>query len=745
MARHISKRDLGPVLAAASTWVDTCWINDGSLFSADALWTPALIEEVRAAFVDHPDDTGADFMTKLKGQMAGASASAQRLMAEMQYALLLFPSNVGPETKRRQVNEIWSLAGDVLPADHPLLADAVLAGVGSGGMGFNTLRWREVVFIISLSAAIKRVEPGERNRVLHHYDAYMNWADSVVRDGSRQFRHMLRYFLFPDRVERMSSDGERWGVLEGFKVGTRATLRKWSDRQLDEALLTLRQRVEGEHPGQLLDFYEPPLKQVWRQQDEAEQPETGPHPVDAPTIVAQPLSTYNAGPSVEPVNLILYGPPGTGKTHWLRGKLAEYTDAPASVDLETWTQETLAQWNWRCVIAAALADLRRPVRVPELAAHRWILAKVKERGRTANVLATLWASLQGHTPESVTSVRYASRRPPFIFTKRESGVWELLPDWQEQDSESTELLKTLKAGPGAAKAEIRRYKLLTFHPSFSYEDFIRGIRPVSTGEDGVTQFRLVDGKFKQICDEARANPGKRYAIFIDEINRANIAKVFGELITLIEVDKRAVYDADGRLISGMAVNLPGGDSADTSELPFGVPSNLDIYGTMNTADRSIALLDVALRRRFQFRELEPDYGTLVANVGAVDRGRLLRRINDRLEYLLDRDHRIGHGYLFHVRTLEDLRRVFAEQIIPLLQEYFFDDFARVAMVLSTSGPRFVAPERLEFSRLFPGRPDDGASGSRDRYLLTRREAWTEDSFIGIYGESEATVSAQLGS
>jgi 5-methylcytosine-specific restriction protein B len=97
-----------------------------------------------------------------------------------------------------------------------------------------------------------------------------------------------------------------------------------------------------------------------------------------------------------------------------------------------------------------------------------------------------------------------------------------------------------------------------------------------------------------------------------------------------------------------------------------------------------------------------------------------------------------------VRTLDDLRRVFAEQIIPLLQEYFFDDFARVAMVLSTDGPAFLARERMEFSRLFPGRPDDGASSSRERYLLTPRETWTEDSFIGIYGDTEAMTLVPLG-
>lgn len=151
-------------IEATARWAEDCWVNDGSAFSADALWTPALIEEVQRAFVDHPDDSTDDFMTKLKGQMRTASAGAQRLMAEMLFALLLFPSNFKPHTKRRQVDEIWSLAGAPLDMSHPLLADAALTGIGSGGPGFNNHRWREVVFIISLSKAIKQLERTQRAR-----------------------------------------------------------------------------------------------------------------------------------------------------------------------------------------------------------------------------------------------------------------------------------------------------------------------------------------------------------------------------------------------------------------------------------------------------------------------------------------------------------------------------------------------------------------------------------------------------
>ncbi|MEO5669744.1 MAG: AAA family ATPase [Ramlibacter sp.] len=435
-----------------------------------------------------------------------------------------------------------------------------------------------------------------------------------------------------------------------------------------------------------------------------------------------------------PVNLIVYGPPGTGKTHWLREKFKDYTDTPSNVDMDTWVQEVLTGYGWRSVIAAALNDFASSVRVPELREHRWIKAKTKQRGRTAaSVQATLWGYLQEHTPEANTAVKVSVRRPPYIFSKRETGDWELVADWQELDDESAELYRLLKAGPKASKEEIRRYKVVTFHPSFSYEDFVRGIRPVATSDDGATQFRLVDGKFKQICDEAHANPGHRYALFIDEINRANVAKVFGELITLIEPDKRAVFDPDGRLVSGMAVHLPGGDSTEVAERAFGVPKNLDIFGTMNTADRSIALLDVALRRRFQFEEREPDYTKLDRSIGIVHLGKLLHRINDRLEYLLDRDHRVGHGYLMQVQTLAELRSSFSMQIVPLLQEYFFDDFSRVAMVLSTKGTApLIAPERLVFGHLFVGQGTDGVPADRHRYSLTPISNWAAESFCGIY-------------
>jgi hypothetical protein len=444
-------------------------------------------------------------------------------------------------------------------------------------------------------------------------------------------------------------------------------------------------------------------------------------------------------------NLILYGPPGTGKTHWLRTKFAEYEDEPGHVDDATWLQETLSNYGWRPVIAAVLADLKKPARVPEIRDHPWLIAKAKQRGRTpASCHQTLWGFLQEHTPTAAPYVNSSVRRAPFIFSKLESGDWQLEKDWKEQDDEAAQLFQKLTAGSQSAKEKIRRYRVVTFHPSFGYEDFVRGIRPVIADETGTAQFRCVDGVFKIICDEARANPAKRYALFIDEINRANIAKVFGELITLIEPDKRAVFDADGQLVKGMAVQLPGGDGAEVAEPPFGVPENLDIYGTMNTADRSIALLDIALRRRFEFKELPPDYTTIDIDIDGINLGKLLERVNDRLEYFLDRDHRIGHAYLIRARTLADLQKIFATQIIPLLQEYFFDDLAKVAVVLTTdlTASPFVKSERVRRTDLFPGGIPARIAEERTRYIFTPPETWSANSFRGLYAANEAAAVQQ---
>ena len=263
MARKFLKRDSSPILAAAENWIKTCLIEDGSVFLADSRWTVPLVDEVFRAFVEHPDFGDDDFMTKLKGQMKNASAPAQQLMAEMLWALLLFPSNMKATTKRRQIREISGLSGKSLPENHPLLDDAVLAGIGSGGPGFNNYRPNELEFLIALVRDLKQKNEAERRHILTDYDAFLGWIESVPRKGSRQYRHMLRFFAFPDRVERISSNNDRRKILTAFNAGSAREVAELKDQQLDTKLLELRKRLEAAQPSTVLDFYESPLKEQW--------------------------------------------------------------------------------------------------------------------------------------------------------------------------------------------------------------------------------------------------------------------------------------------------------------------------------------------------------------------------------------------------------------------------------------------------------------------------------------------------
>jgi len=238
--------------------------------------------------------------------------------------------------------------------------------------------------------------------------------------------------------------------------------------------------------------------------------------------------------------------------------------------------------------------------------------------------------------------------------------------------EADHLLAVLgERDPGVASVaapSVQRLTSVTFHPSYAYEDFIEGFRPKQTA-DGEMALVLVDGLFKRVCEAARAHPHMRYVVLIDEINRGNIPKIFGELITLIEKDKR-----------GFTVQLP------QSGVNFAVPPNVWVIGTMNTADRSVQLLDTALRRRFTFLELLPESDRLEGvTAGGLALDTFLDELNQRIRQRFGREKQIGHAMFFHesgiVDTPESFASMFHYELLPLLQEYLYEDYTELRNLL----------------------------------------------------------------
>ncbi len=361
-------------------------------------------------------------------------------------------------------------------------------------------------------------------------------------------------------------------------------------------------------------------------------------------------------------NVIYYGPPGTGKTYLLQEMMSDYIDYQVSDDqVRNAYISNTEEWILIAMIMLQNHGKMRPTEIQQKIDSLRL-------GTVINVISVL----EEHNMD--VSALGVTRTPPCVFFECEGGSWYVnrirvqqgMPDFFDRFLSDSEVDK--------------RYAFVTFHQSFSYEDFIEGIRPEYVEETNSIDYSPKPGIFKTLCAKASRHPEKEYAVFIDEINRGNISEIFGELISLIEVDKR----------QGMANELSA--TLPYSKESFVVPSNINLFGTMNSADRSVGAIDIALRRRFKFIPMVPDSSIIAdelrmngvdpTNVEGIDVIKLFDTMNSRIELLLDRNHLLGQALFMSVRTADDIVTVIREKAVPLLEEYFFSDLQKVQMVFN---------------------------------------------------------------
>lgn len=718
----IHTADTSPVLKAAEYWKENCLLKGASVFSDLALWTHENFEVIRKQVIEKPDWTTRTFDEKLKLQLSSASVEVQCLSAEVRWLYYLIAANVHKPKKLESIKVAWSLSGKAFPDDHWALCEVLEQGIVNTGQAYLNLVWREISFIVISMCEWTRFSIDERSSLLADPWKFAMWLESQPEAEKRQFRHALLHLLYPSVFIDCMSHKYKRSIVKALDEETldSSEITRMELIELDKRILKITERLRRQESTQTIDYFNSPLRERWFENGDTKPPDEDFEDwcrnrfgdakvwIVAPGAGAQHWNSFLKSGVVRIGYDKNIGDIRAYETrHDVHDKLIELGqgDNPVHQSLALWQflhevevgdylvakqgQRKLVGWGR---VTGEYFFESDEVPEPHRRTAEWTALEQpvsigKERQLNTKTLTLAhrptWSNWLKYAFDVMDGNQIVNGNKPFEIGQALEGLFLDQTQFQRiLDALAIRKNLILQGPPGVGKTFIAKrlayclmgredsscVDMVQFHQSYAYEDFVQGWRPTEAGG-----FTIRDGVFLQFCQRAATDPNTPYVFIIDEINRGNLSRIFGELLMLIEADKRGPE---------YAVALTYGDPAE----PFNVPDNVYILGLMNTADRSLAMVDYALRRRFAFETLEPAFGKKefreYLQKVEVDSALVERictnfsRLNDNIseDKDLGKGFQIGHSYFVPEEEADEkwYQNILETQIAPLLNEYWFD-------------------------------------------------------------------------